>query len=117
MKGYDTAGSGAVDRARAMRKAPTDAEKRLWRELRRCFPEAKFRRQTPVGPYFADFLSFRHKLIVEADGGQHAERTEQDRRRTAYLESEGFTVLRFWNNDILANTEGVLHQIAEALSK
>ena len=117
MKGYDTAGSGAVDRARDMRKHPTDAEKRLWQELRRCFPEAKFRRQTPVGPYFADILSFRHMLIVEADGGQHAERSEQDLRRTAYLEREGFTVLRFWNTDILANTEGVLQQIAVVLNK
>lgn len=117
MKGYDTARSGAVDRAREMRKHPSDAEKRLWRQLRRCFPEAKFRRQTPVGPYFADFLSFRHRLIVEADGGQHAERAEQDLHRTAYLEREGFTVLRFWNTDILANTEGVLEQISEALTK
>ena len=82
-----------------------------------AFRKQSFAARHRSAAYFADFLSFRHKLIVEADGGQHAERTEQDQRRTAYLEGEGFTVLRFWNTDILVNTEGVLQQIAEALSK
>ena len=78
-----------------------------------AFPDAKFRRQSPVGPYIADFLSFRHKLIVELDGGQHA--PEVDAVRTRYLEREGYKVLRFWNNDAWANTEGVLETSARAL--
>ena len=114
MKGYDKAPSGTVDRARRLRRDATDAEKRLWRALREAFPDAKFRRQSPVGPYFADFLSFRHKLIVEADGGQHT--IEADAARTRFLEREGYRVLRFWNNDVLANTEGVIAQISLALS-
>ena len=81
--------------------------------LRESFPGAKFRRQTPVGPYIADFLSFRHKLIVETDGGQHT--PEVDARRAAYLQREGFHILRFWNNDVLANTDGVLTQISLSL--
>jgi very-short-patch-repair endonuclease len=113
VKGYDKAPSGTVDRARRLRRDAMDAEKRLWRALRETFPGAKFRRQTPVGPYIADFLSFRHKLIVEVDGGQHT--AENDRRRTAYLEREGYRVLRFWNNDVLANIEGVIAQITSSL--
>jgi very-short-patch-repair endonuclease len=68
VKGYAKAPSGTVDRARRLRRDATEAEKRLWRE---AFPDAKFRRQSPVGPYIGDFLSFRHRLIVELDGGQH----------------------------------------------
>ena len=113
MKGYGSAPSGSVDRARRLRRDATDAEKRLWRALREAFPDAKFRRQTPVGPYVADFLSFRHKLIVEVDGGQHT--PETDAIRTRHLEHEGYRVLRFWNNDVLANTEGVIMQISLSL--
>ena len=113
MKGYDKAPSGTVDRARRLRRDATDAEKRLWPALRQAFPNAKFRRQSPVGPYIADFLSLRHMLIVELDGGQHT--FEIDARRTAFLQREGFTVLRFWNNDALVNTEGVLTQISLSL--
>lgn len=79
----------------------------------RSLPEAKFRRQTPVGPYIADFLSFRHSMIVEVDGGQHS--PQADARRTAYLEREGFRLLQFWNTDALANTEGVITQISLSL--
>lgn len=111
MKGYDKAPSGAVDRARSFRRNASDAEKLLWRELRRTLPQAKFRRQSPVGPYFADFLSFRHGLVVELDGGQHAH-ASGDAARTRYIEAQGFRVIRFWNNDVLGNTEGVLQEIA-----
>lgn len=111
MKAYREAPTGSVDRARKLRRNSTEAEKLLWRELRRTFPEAKFRRQSPVGPYIADFLSFRHRLIVEVDGGQHAEAAEADAQRTAYMEGEGYRVLRVWNNDVLANTGGVLQKI------
>ena|SRR5688500_15517152 len=113
MRDYAKSPSGTVDHARRLRRDATDAEKRLWRALREALPDAKFRRQSPVGPYIADFLSFRLKLIVELDGGQHA--PEVDARRTRYLEREGYSVLRFWNNDVLANTEGVLSQISLSL--
>ena len=74
-----------------------------------------FRRQHAIGPYVADFCAPRHKLIVEVDGGQHAERREQDAERTAFLASEGYRVLRFWNQDVLHNIEGVTAVIVEAL--
>lgn len=69
----------------------------------------------PVGPYFADFACFAEKLIVELDGGQHSEAEDYDARRTAFLEAQGYRVIRFWNNDVLANTDGVLETIAAAL--
>ena len=104
-----------TERSRELRRNSTDAEQHLWRALRETFPQAKFRRQQPLGPYFADFCSHPARLIVEADGGQHAERTEHDAARTRFLRAEGYRVLRFWNNDILENTDGVLAVIAAAL--
>ena len=102
--------------ARALRANQTEAETRLWQSLRdRQLAGAKFRRQTPVGPYIADFVCLAAKLIVELDGGQHAENAEADAVRTAWLEGRGFRVLRFWNNDVLVNTEGVLEEILAAL--
>jgi very-short-patch-repair endonuclease len=115
MKSYDIAPNGSVMRARRLRRDSTDAERLLWRKLREVFPTAKFRRQSPVGPYVADFLSFRHGLIIEVDGGQHATRQDRAERRTAFLEAEGHRVLRFWNNDVLQNSDGVLQVIAMAL--
>jgi len=116
MRSYDNQPSGTVDRARDLRRNATDAEKHLWRALRQVFPQTKFRRQVPHGPYFADFLSFNAKLVVEVDGGQHADATEYDATRTRYLEAQGYRVLRFWNNDVLTNTDGVLTVISESLS-
>ena len=93
--------SNQRSRARTMRGAPTDAELRLWRLLRdRRLSGFKFRRQVPVGPYIVDFLCVGAKLIVEADGSQHAE-SLRDTIRDAYLESQGWKVLRFWNNEVL----------------
>lgn len=103
--------------AQAMRRLPTDAEARLWAVLRsRQLQNFKFRRQHPVGPYIADFACIARRMIVEADGGQHAENSD-DARRTAALESWGWQVLRFWNTDILSNTEGVLTAILQALQE
>lgn len=103
--------------AQAMRRIPTDAEARLWAVLRsRQLQNFKFRRQHPVGPYIADFAYIAQRMIVEADGGQHAENSD-DARRTAALESWGWQVLRFWNTDILSNTEGVLTAILQALQE
>jgi very-short-patch-repair endonuclease len=115
MKAYEVAPSGSVQRARRLRRDSTDAERVLWRGLREVFPKAKFRRQSPLGPYIADFPSFRCQLIVEADGGQHDLNAEKDSVRTAYLEAQGYRVLRFWNNDVLGNLDGVLQVIATAL--
>jgi very-short-patch-repair endonuclease len=103
-------------KAQCLRREMTIAERKLWSALRnRQLGGAKFRRQQPVGPYIADFVSLEHRLIVEADGGQHAESITDD-RRTAFLESKGYRVLRFWNNDILTNLRGVAQVIAAALS-
>ncbi len=94
-----------------MRGAPTDAELRLWRLLRdRRLNSLKFRRQVPIGPYIVDFLCVGAKLIIEADGSQHAE-SPRDNARDAYLESQGWKVLRFWNNEVFLNPEGVLETI------
>ena len=108
MRNYAQLPSGSVPRARRLRRDATDAEKALWRGIRETLPRAKFRRQVPHGPYFVDFLSFQAKLIVEVDGGQHAEAAHYDASRTRYLEAQGYRVLRFWNNDVLENIDGVL---------
>ncbi len=98
-------------RARAMRGAPTEAERRLWRLLQdRRLSALKFRRQAPVGPYIVDFLCVASKLIVEADGSQHGD-NRHDEVRDAHLAAQGWKVLRFWNSDILRNRETVLDTI------
>jgi very-short-patch-repair endonuclease len=103
----------SVPLARRLRLTPTDAEMRLWSRLRRKQLEGfRFRRQHPLGPYVVDFFCAEATLIVEVDGGQHAYDGE---RRTRWLEARGYRVIRFWNNDVLANTEGVLHTILDAL--
>jgi very-short-patch-repair endonuclease len=117
MRNYRTLPSGSVDRARDLRRNATEAEKRLLRALREAFPKAKFRYQVPYGSYFVDFLSFSGKLIVEVDGGQHSEAATYDAARTRFLEGEGYRVLRFWNNDVLANTEGVIETVGKSLSQ
>ncbi|MEG6509092.1 endonuclease domain-containing protein [Methyloligella sp. 2.7D] len=103
--------------AKKLRKEMGKAETKLWFELRdRRFRGVKFRRQVPIGSYVADFASKKLGLIIEVDGGQHAELTmEKDAQRTAYLEQQGFRVIRFWNNDVLKNIEGVMHTIGEAI--
>ncbi|NJD89768.1 MAG: endonuclease domain-containing protein, partial [Betaproteobacteria bacterium] len=103
--------------ARSLRRAPTEAENRLWYYLRdRRLSGAKFRRQVPIGPYVVDFLCVTASLIVEADGGQHSERAGYDEERTRYLEARGYRVVRFWNNDVIGNIEGVMQAIAMALT-
>ena len=104
--------------ARNLRQEYTDAEKALWTKLRdRELEGVKFRRQQPIGPYVVDFAGFERKLIVEIDGGQHnEERTkERDVERTRNLRGMGYQIMRFWNNDVLTNPEGVLERIREAL--
>jgi very-short-patch-repair endonuclease len=104
-------------RARRLRRDETDAERRLWYRLRsRQIEDAKFVRQDPIGPYVADFACRERRLIVEVDGGQHAT-DPHDAVCDQWLRDRGYRVLRFWNNDVLANTEGVLEAIAAALSE
>jgi len=104
--------------ARDLRQKFTDAEKALWMKLRNRQVEAvKLRRQQPIGSYIVDFVSFERKLIIEIDGGQHNEEMtkERDEERTMRLEERGYRVMRFWNNEVLTNAEGVLERIREAL--
>ena len=103
-------------RARALRKQSTDAERLLWSRLRnRRMMGLKFRRQAPIGRYIVDFVCHERNLIIEVDGGQHQERQAADRIRTEWLNSQGFTVVRYWNNEVLVELEGVLESIRMAL--
>jgi very-short-patch-repair endonuclease len=100
--------------ARKLRRHQTDAERKLWFQLRdRRLAGLKFRRQMPVDHYVVDFCCESARLIVEVDGGHHAERSADDATRTAALEARGYLVLRFWNNEVLGNLDGVLQVIAE----
>ena len=104
--------------SRKLRHEMTDAELKLWRHLRlRQILGAKFRRQHPCGKYIVDFACIEAKLVIEVDGGQHGERNTQDGERTLWLESEGWKVVRFWNNEVLENTQAVLNVIHASLSK
>jgi very-short-patch-repair endonuclease len=106
----------SVKRARILRRNQTDAERKLWYALRdRRFDGFKFRRQVPIGTFTVDFACMRERLVVEAGGGQHAWRMDEDAARTRILEQHGFRVLRFWNTDILSNLDGVLTLIRLAL--
>lgn len=110
--------AGVRVRARQLRTQSTDAEKLLWSRLRnRQLAGWKFRRQYPVAVYFADFACVEARLIVELDGGQHGRSEEQasDARRSAALAAEGFMVLRFWNHEVLKQTEAVLQAILNFL--
>ncbi|MEZ2297580.1 endonuclease domain-containing protein [Variovorax sp. RCC_210] len=103
-------------RARSLRETPTDAEALLWFHLRdRRMADFKFRRQRAIGPYFADFACLEAKLIVELDGGQHAEAVAYDESRTRFMQAEGYRVLRFWNNEVLTQTGAVRERILQAL--
>lgn len=105
-----------TQRARGLRQSQTEAEKRLWSRLRnRQLEGFKFRRQIPLGPYIADFACPDRKLIVELDGGQHATQMATDEQRTQALEREGYRVMRFWNDQLLLETDAVLEVIRLAL--
>jgi very-short-patch-repair endonuclease len=103
-------------RARRLRENQTDVESKLWSRLRgRQLRGGKFRRQHPIGPFIVDFCCIERGLVVELDGGQHAERNVAGERRTRLLERFGYRVLRFWDNDVLTNLDGVLERISEVL--
>ena len=108
-----------VDFAHQLRRKQTRAEAFLWARLKsKQLNGVKFRRQQPIGPYIVDFVSFEKKLILEIDGGQHNEEgagRKKDEDRTKWLQESGYQVLRFWNNEVLMNTEAVLQKIMMAL--
>lgn len=106
--------------ARTLRHNQTDAENLLWRHLRnQQLSGFKFRRQYWIENYIVDFVCIKQGIVIELDGGQHASNAilASDKKRTAFLESRGFKVLRFWNNEILANTEGVLEHVLSVLNE
>ena len=105
-----------ASKARQLRKNATEAERLMWERLRnRRLAGWKFRRQAPIGPYIVDFVCFERRLIIEVDGGHHQSQAEDDKARTVWLESQGFRVLRFWNNEVLTEISGVASSILEAL--
>ncbi len=106
-KGYDT--------ARKLRKEPTPAEAKLWAYLRTDQLGVSFRRQHAIGKYIPDFVCIKKKLIIELDGGQHVEQADYDAERTRFLESQGYKVLRFWNNDVINNINDVIRSIQFAM--
>ena len=106
----------STQNARTLRKQATEAEKFLWSKLRgRQIEGWKFRRQQPIGSFVADFVCLERKLVIELDGGQHAEQKWRDRQRDTWMEEEGFEVLRFWNNELFENLVGVLETIRNRL--
>ncbi|MGN6820150.1 MAG: endonuclease domain-containing protein [Sphingomonas sp.] len=107
--------SSTPARSRDLRKNAGDPERVVRRALREAFPEARFRHQVPMGRYHADFCSHGAKLIIEIDDATHAERRDRDEARTRFLEGEGSRVVRFWNNDVMGNVEGVIATIADHL--
>jgi adenine-specific DNA-methyltransferase len=109
-------GPATRDTARKLRKAMTEAEKRPWSRLRdRQIANFAFRKQVPLGPHVADFCCLKARLVIEVDGGQHAEPSAYETERTAWLEAQDYRALRFWNNEVLGNIEGVVETIARAL--
>jgi very-short-patch-repair endonuclease len=112
-KGY----TRPTTRSRQLRRDATPAERHLWQHIRaRQLCEVRFNRQFPVGPFICDFVSRERRLVIELDGGQHALALEYDRRRTRFLNEQGYTVIRFWNADVLDNIEAVLARIELALA-
>jgi very-short-patch-repair endonuclease len=96
-----------------LRTDATDADRRMWRLLKECFPNARFRRQVPIRHYIADFASHREKLVIENDGGQHT--PENDAARSRAIKAEGYRIVRFWNNDVLENGEGCMIRLGQFL--
>ena len=107
-----------TSRARRLRRDSTDAERTLWSVLRnRQLGGHKFRRQTPIGGHIVDFVCIEKRLVIEVDGGQHDQRSSYDSQRTALLESQGYRVLRFWNNEVLTALESVADAILMELER
>jgi very-short-patch-repair endonuclease len=101
-----------IERSRTLRRDASPVERTLWHGLRRSFPQAHFRRQVPLGSYFADFVCHSHQLVIEIDGDTHAHSQNYDAARTEFIQSEGYRVIRFGNNDVMSNLDGVLTAIS-----
>jgi very-short-patch-repair endonuclease len=112
--GHDLVPPRQRKNAKSMRRVMTDAELKLWNELRaHRLMGLSFRRQVPIGPYIVDFACSTHRIVVEVDGSQHteAEQAERDQTRSAYLVSSGWTILRFWNDDVIRDIDNVCQHI------
>jgi very-short-patch-repair endonuclease len=108
--------AGAKDKARELRERMTEAETLLWQQLRgRRFQDFKFRRQRPLGPYILDFVCLQAGLVIEIDGGQHAEQQAYDQQRSVLIASHGLNVIRFWNHEVINETPAVLEKIWQTL--
>jgi very-short-patch-repair endonuclease len=109
---------GARARARTLRQNMTEAERRVWQVLRSHQMKGyKFRRQVPIGRYIADFVCHEARLIVEIDGGQHDRLSPREAERSGFLQNEGYRILRFWNNEVLADLDAVHETIADELGR
>ena len=109
-------GSSLRDRVRELRGNPTEAEKNVWRHLRyKQLGGHRFRRQHPIGNFIVDFFCFERSLVIELDGGHHSEQGDYDQKRALRLESRGYKVLRFWNNQIMNEIDAVLEAILKEL--
>jgi very-short-patch-repair endonuclease len=116
MKKHPVDGAGA--RARTLRQNMTEGERRVWEILRsQQIKGYRFRRQVPIGRYIADFVCHEARLIVEIDGGQHDRSAPREAERGGFLQNEGYRILRFWNNEVLANLDGVHETIADELGR
>ena len=115
MRLYDDQPSGTLTRARRLRHEASEPERRLLRALREAYPRLKWRRQVPIGRFYADLLCFSERLVIEVDGDTHAASTIYDAARAAFIKREGYRVLRVANGDVMQNPEGVLTQISFSL--
>ena len=107
-----------TETAKSLRKSSTDAERLLWRYLKaKRMNGLKFRRQEPIGRFIVDFVCYEKKLIIEADGSQHVLEKGKDEARTQWLNAQGFKVMRFWNNEIMTNIDGVMERIKSECSQ
>jgi very-short-patch-repair endonuclease len=116
MRLYANQPIGTVPRARQLRRAASEPERRLLRALREALPAHKWRHQTPVGPFYADILCFSEALVIEVDGDTHADAMERDTARTAVMVAKGYRVVRFTNGDVMDNLDGVLSSVASMLA-
>ena len=108
--------SKSLNNAKSLRTDMTDCEQRLWYYLRaKRFENIKFKRQVPIGDFIVDFVSKKNKIIIELDGSQHMEQVDYDKNRTKYLENLGYKIIRFYDNDIIENIDGVLETIKNFL--
>lgn len=117
MRLYTNQPIGTVSRARQLRRDASEPERRLLRALREAFAELKWRHQAPVGPFYVDILCFSERLAVEVDGDTHADLEQRDAARTAMIERDGYRVVRFTNEDVMNNLDGVIDAVAKSLSR